>query len=292
MDKEKQVDAVEEEEEVLEDESLDDVDDEEPSQDEDHETNVESVARERGWMPKEDFERKFGKNPNKRYYSAEAFLDRGELFGAMEAKNRIITSLENRVNMMSDAVSKVTTQTYDKTRKDLITDRNSALEEGEATKANEIDERLEELAKDHHTPVDTPTEDAEDPAYGPWIKENQWFITNPVMQAEARMFYNGLLRNRVPFNNSEELFEAITTRMKRLYPEEFTVNTPAERPDPPVLGKVRASRPKGDSKTISDVPEELKSDYKRYKAQGMKDKDIFSDWEHVGLIDKDGSFVL
>ena len=238
-----------EKEEVVEEEVVVEVPAETPEVETPPEPTVESIARDSGWSPKDEW-----RGPPEKWVSAADFL---------RAEKPIRDSLTKKVQSLEDKHNKLWSAhkaTQEQNAVNMRKARENAIRETEARRKEALakmdhdqfdveDRRLRELER---TPVpEAPQADNTlVEMEKQYAKDNTWYSNDKVMRAWAIQFA-GTLRATDPDISPEDYFAGVTEAVKAQFPAKFR-NDKREQPST-VEGGGRAA-PKG--KSSRDLPPE------------------------------------
>lgn len=244
------------------------------------ELTVEDRAREMGWKPETEYEG----DPTK-WVNAEIFVARAPLFEKIEAEKRHRISVEKQLELNNKALrelgehnKKIAEQAYKRALKELRDAKKDALREGEAVLAEEIQERIDELKPENVPEV---------PEYNPnrakldaWVADNKWYVDS----LEMRNVADGIANTAVAQGKSaDEVFEIVSTKIRKLYPDEFKAQkrNPNKDDAPPV--EARGKTGNGVKPSKFKPTEEQRKFAKAFAAQGiMTEDEYYKQLEELG----------
>lgn len=184
--------------------------------------SIEDQAREMGWKPAEEYQG----DPTK-WVNAEIFVARAPLFEKIELESRgrkvlqkEVVELKQALKDFSEHHKRVAENEYKKALADLKRAKRSALEEGDALLAEDIQERMDNLEEPKVPEVKgNSTVDVEAQAkLDEWLAENTWYTSNKKMAAVA----DGIGRLAAQEGKSaEEVMKAMSKEIRELFPEAF-----------------------------------------------------------------------
>ena len=220
---------------LKDDVELIDVNDNDSSNDEVEYTEEEVRAMEHGWAPKEEWRG----NPDE-WVSARVFNQKGELFGKIRSLERDRDSMKQEFKQatkaMVDMLKKSKETEYKRAVADLKKQKRSAIEDGDAGVALDIDDQIEELTTEHTTvqqeydraAAAAPAQEYQAPEFVEWQGRNGWYNEDSEMRVTADSV--GLrYAQENPNLPITKVFEFVDKQMKRIYPEKFT-NVNKEKP--------------------------------------------------------------
>ena len=172
----------------------------------------ETIAREKGWRPKEEYE-----GDPEAWVAAEEFVKRQPLFDKIKIQNKKLKELEKTVEALAKHYQSNVTQAKERAILDLKSERREAIELGEVGKVEEIDQKI------HHVQQ---MQEAVVPAKGiaPELEQflaeqKDWFNKDEDMTAFA-VSYNETYLKKHPGDLAESLNQTMKA-IKRAYPEKF-----------------------------------------------------------------------
>jgi hypothetical protein len=181
---------------------------------------IEAKAMEQGWRPKEEWE-----GPPEQWRDAQTFLDRGELFGKIDAQRGEIKQLKAALVEMRNHNLKIAEVEYKRALADLKSQKRDALAEGNVDAVMALDDQIDtvkEAAAQHAAaaaarPVETESEVR--PMFNQWLSQNQWFEKDRVMRAYANDLGKELAANGL---SPAEVLDRVTKEVKAQFPDKFT----------------------------------------------------------------------
>lgn len=222
---------------------------------------AELEAREQGWVPKDEFDTASGR----KWYDAEEFLRRGELFGKIESQNKELKSIRATLDQFKNHHKKVQETAYKKALADLRAAKKDALIEGDPDKVIEVDEQIQEVREQQANLERTesaPAPQEEHPVFVNWRNENSWYDNTKKMKlwADAR----GAELGREGYSPPEVLAR-ISKEAREEFPERFT-NANRNKPGAVESGTQRG----GKSATEAYQPSAIeKSMARKFVQQGL-----------------------
>lgn len=209
-------------------------------------SEVEQRAREQGWVPKEEW------HGEGKWRDAEAFLDRGELFGKIDSQNKELRSIRETLNQFKNHHKKVQETAYKKALSDLRAAKKDALIEGDPDKVIEVDEQIQEVreaqaqieqSRNEHVPQE------EHPVFANWREQNTWYDNTKKMRlwADAR----GLELGREG-HSPLEVLKQISKEAKEEFPERFS-NPNRSKPGAVESTSGRQGKSAADTYTPSEI---------------------------------------
>ena len=182
-------------------------------------TEVELQALEHGWKPKEEFETS-EKSAGKKWRDAEDFMDRKSLFDKIDAQHRRSRELEKGVAAAMEHNKKIEQSAYERALRELKAERKAALEEGDAVKAEEVRDRIDEVKeKQKQVEKTAPINETAARDIEIFVQRNKWYTTDVDMKAWAEGYADSLYRSGV--TNTAEAFPMIEEKVKQVFPHKF-----------------------------------------------------------------------
>lgn len=186
---------------------------------------IEQKAMEQGWRPLEQWE-----GPQEDWRDAKSFLDRGELFGKIDAQRGEIKQLRHALNDLRNHNARIAEVEYKRALNTLKAQKREALADGNVDAVIEIDDQID-VVKDAQraaqaAPVVQPQSDLK-PIFQNWVARNPWFEKDRVMQAYA----NDIGRQyAVDGLSPTEILEKVESEVKKTFPDKFTNPNRAKAP--------------------------------------------------------------
>jgi hypothetical protein len=260
---------------------------------------VHGLARRLGWKPQAEY-----RGPPERWVDAHAFVETADrnpavMWSNLQTLDKRHASLEREmrdtktklaqaVDLVSDLTEQsrtISQRAYDRARRDLITEREAAVEAGDKAAFARVDTELTDLEKHKPAPARAqapqPNGQAAPPTPPPeevqeWGRQNPWFYTDQALQGEANALHMTLLNTRPDLSLSENL-ATVGKTIKALHPEKFpnrVATTPPKQngeddDDSPAPAGERPSAnartPSRSKRDFNAIPRESKQQFNRYK---------------------------
>lgn len=236
-------------------------------------SDVEREAMERGWDP--DFEG----DETKRAISAEEFLDRQRLYDDLKRRGKENKRLQKAVDELKQSHRLVADQAYKRAKRELEKEKRNAYEEGDTTRALEIDKEMKEL-DDTQEAVSSggETSDLAAEAFESFREENPWYDKDPELRGYADMIGSGMI-NMNPGkaqSDPESLFQEVSAEVKRRFPEKFEGHgTSRRKKDSGVEGDRAGKGGRGKKHSLKDLPEEHREVAKRIVETGVMSEEEY-----------------
>jgi hypothetical protein len=266
--------------------------------------DVSGLARRLGWKPIEEYKG----NPD-RWVDARAFVETADrnpavMWSNLQMLDRRHATLEREfkdtkgklgeavtlISELSEQSRKISERAYDRARRDLIAEREAAVEAGDKNAFAKVDTELADLEKSKPAPPRqaTPAQQQPQPngAAPPppmevqeWGRQNPWFYTDVELQGEANALHMTLLNTRQDLPLAANL-ELVAKTIKSMHPEKFPVR--AASPPPKQANGVdhddddaapAGERPSGsvgrqtsrNKRDYAALPRDVKTQFARYK---------------------------
>jgi hypothetical protein len=177
-------------------------------------TPVQEEALNQGWVPKEDYEG----DPEK-FVDAAEFLRRGELFRKIESQSKEMKELRKALNGLAQHNAKIREVEYKRALEDLKVQKKTALNEGDADKVVDIDERIDYVKEQQKIQAQQQVQDVVQsveihPELQSWINKNSWYESNTDMRKFADKYGAALAGEMSPTEVLKEVEKAVKERFK------------------------------------------------------------------------------
>lgn len=248
-----------------------------------------AAARRMGWKPREEFDK-----PPEKWKPAGEFLQTG--FGSPAVLAERYQALDDRYGALTETARQTETRlgdamttigeltammranekrTYERARRELLAEREKAVETGDTANFRRVDTELQELKPLVVEPPRTTTAPNLPPEVSAFYGRNPWYMANRELQIEADIIHTGLRSARPDLSLSQNLAE-VERRMAPLVsgggrrvvaePEppaetDNTRRTEAAAVTPSGTGAARAPRGRF---TFDGMPKDAKDAYARY----------------------------
>ena len=281
-----------EESPILEDLSEESVD--EPAEEEAVEdaATIESLASELGWKPKDDFQ---GHEDD--YVDAATYIRRSKdiqdgLRQHLKDNKKKLSSLERGLDDLrvhNERVFKAELRKQKEEIKALKAQRREAIEEGDVERVEEIEEKMENLAREESS--DEPEYELDPEQYevfSSWLKDNAWYHLENVTEGnKALSEYADKLADSpeyqaMPYNLR---LRKVTSKVMEMFPEEFPGNGKQKKP---ASNAVEAPSLKGGKRKYSarDLSPDQKAIMRNFVRNGiMKEQEYIDDLAKMGEIE-------
>lgn len=180
-------------------------------------TELELKALDEGWRPKDEWEG----DPDQ-WIDAGEYVRRGPLFEKIDALNRQAKENNKAMKALQDHLEKVRQGEYKAHLESLRLEKKEALEEGDADRLIEIDEKIAEAKANEKIEKLEAKQEAKqpDPRFVAWVGKNPWYISDPELQSfadEVGIIY----KNRNPDLDPVEVLDYVSKRVQKEYPDKF-----------------------------------------------------------------------
>jgi hypothetical protein len=198
-------------------------------------TEVEQRAADAGWVPEEEW------NGDKSLWRpAKEFLDRGELFKKIEDQNRTVKELKRALDDMKRHHTSVRETEYARAIASLKSQKQTALEEGNAADVVKIDDQIDLVRDEQKKLAQTQPEEYVDnepaPQFVSWVARNKWYETSQSMKDYADARGRALSAAGM---KPDDVLKEVEVLVKKEFPEKFR-NPNRDKP-----GSVEGSTNKG-----------------------------------------------
>jgi len=251
-------------------------------------TTVDSLARDLGWTPKDEFKG----NPED-YVDAATYIRRSK--DITESKNNQIGSLKRQLKEISSVVQELKThnERVNKTEvkrlegelEVLKKERKVAITDGDVEKVEEIEQKISVLHTDASDTLkavnkkDESTEVPENTDWVAWKKANSWYGTDDEITAFADKF--ALKYEGAPF---KRVLELVREEAERVFPDKFPKNDKAE--NKAAINPVEPGTRKSSTKTRftkADLTASQRAIMGKFIKQGvMSEEDYIKDLATMG----------
>jgi len=243
---------------------------EKSSEVDDKPSEIESLATELGWRPKDEF-------------SGDDFIDAATYIRkSRDIQDTMKSHIKEQKQQLSEMNSSVAELKAHNERvykaevarlkaevETLKKEKRTAIEDGDITRVDELDEKIDGLKEAMVEPKPETAKTTANPEFEDWVKDNNWYLKDPEMAAYADTIADK--HTGAPF---KRLAALVTNQVKEMFPDKFSVNrsTPTA---PSVEGAGRKTTTKF---TKADLTDSQKSIMKQFVRQGiMTEKQYIKD---------------
>jgi len=226
--------------------------------DESFEETEESVARSKGWVPKEEY-----KGNKEEWIDAKEFVARGPLYDAIHQANRKIKKLTETVESFKEHYSKVENTAKQKAIEQLRAELKAASEDRDIERALEVKDKITELTQEVKTEAKE-SDNVVAPEFETWVEKNQWYETDKVLRHAA----NGIgfeLQKEHPDWSPKKIYTEVESQIKEAFPQKFNQEPERKMTTSVTTSTKRTTPTKKGSKTPSakQLPDDAKVNYRR-----------------------------
>ena len=200
----------------------------------------EVQARNKGWVPKEEF-----KGDPLEWVDAKEFINRGPLYEALHKANRKIKNMEKTLDAQRQHYESVSKTAKEQAIKDLRKELHAAVENQDTEQATAIADRISEVAA---SPVEKPPVNE---AYNNWVADNEWYEADTTLRMAATGIGFGLAQEHPDWSQDKILVE-VTNMMKDSFPDKFVTKTTTVEKDEDT--EEQATRVPSQVTTVRRVP--------------------------------------
>ena len=181
-------------------------------------SETEVLAKESGWVPKEEYS-----GDEHKWVDAGEFLRRGELFKKIEDQSKQLKDVRSALNEMKKLHSQVREVEYKRALDTLRSQKKEALLNGDADAVIAADERIDlvkEQVKQLQSEPAAIQEDsgAQHPEFVQWTEQNNWYKTSTPMKAFADALGQELARAG---NSPSEVLKKVALEVRKEFPNKF-----------------------------------------------------------------------
>lgn len=209
---------------------------------------VEKRALEMGWRPKEEFD-----GEEEDFIDATEFVRRKPLFEKIDSVGKELRETRKALKALQEHHAKVKEAEFKHALEQLRNEKKQALEEGDADKLIDIDERIADakVRQVQEERQQVQAAQAPHPNFVQWVQKNTWYKEDAELRAISDQI-GAAYAVANPDVEPDQVLKYVEGRVKKLYPDKFR-NPNKDRPSA-VEGRTTstASKSKGDS--ISDYP--------------------------------------
>lgn len=263
---------------------------------------VESEARQGGWVPKEEF-----RGSETEWVDAETFVERGrQINPILRANNERLKKeldaerkrFEKEMDEMRKSTEQVKTfiqeaaerkqKTLEKQLKDLRAARSEATAQEDHERAAELEEQIDEVRDQVKAAKEAPKQEEPKPSADPevtpemrgWFKENSWFDSEDYQEETALVATLGrTVRQKHPTVDGVEFLRLLDEQIDKFLPE---VRASKKRGGANPMSGARASRTTPEKRSYENLPQEAKAACDKYVKQKLMTRDEYVatyDWD-------------
>jgi hypothetical protein len=181
-------------------------------------SEVEKLAMEQGWRPKEEFN-----GTEHEWVPADEFVRRGPLFKKIDTINKKLKDTERVLRDLQNHHLKVRQVEFQHAVEALRAEKKAALTDGDADKLIEIDDKLADVKAAQIMEVQRTQQatKAPDPRFLAWVNSNPWYGQDPELRFEADEIGTKYAA-AFPDKDPEEILVYVSNKIRRTFPEKFT----------------------------------------------------------------------
>lgn len=240
-------------------------------------TEVEQKAHDMGWRPLEEYE-----GDEDQWVDAKEFVGRAPLYEGLSKQSKKIKTMEKMLETLTEQNKRIAENAKKEALLELKQQRIQALDEGDAARAVELEDKARELEAE---PVEDANEQGGETAkFKEWREENSWFDDD----LDLRIYANGYgqqLYQASPEMSEEDLYAKVTEKVKEVFPEKFGKKSKKlpNRGNP--SGGQGAGRARGGNNKFNLLTPEQKKMCREFVAQGLfTEESYIKSLEDSGMI--------
>lgn len=179
---------------------------------------IEKRALEMGWRPKEEFE-----GDEADFIDAQEFVRRKPLFDKIDSVGRELKETRKALQALKTHHEKVKEAEYQHALNTLRAEKKAALEDGDADKLIEIDERIADVKTQRQVEIrdeQVAQNQGPHPNFVRWVDENQWYKNDGELRVAADQIGTSYAANN-PGVDPDEVLKYVARRIRKVYPERF-----------------------------------------------------------------------
>jgi hypothetical protein len=234
-------------------------------------TAVEKRALEMGWRPKEDFD-----GEEEDFIDATEFVRRKPLFEKIDSVGKELRETRKALKALQEHHSKVKEAEFKHALEQLRSEKKQALEDGDADKLIEIDERIADakVRQVQEERQQAQAASAPHPNFVQWVQRNTWYKDDAELRSISDQI-GAAYAVANPDVEPEQVLKYVEGRVKKLYPDKFR-NPNKDRPSA-VEGRASSttSKPKGDSTSDYQLTDEERKVMMSFVRQGVMTKEQY-----------------
>lgn len=243
-------------------------------------TDLEKLAGETGWAPKEEW-----RGDEASWVDAATFIRQGQLNlkSTLRSQDNKLSTMQTTLEEFKTHYTNVEKKAYDRAIASLRTRQREAVEEGDTDAfdavTSEIDALGSEIADTSQSTKADPNK--ADPNFDSWHPNNKWYNTDVFLTAKADSEIAPAVAKMFPsLVGSREFYDKITDEIKKAYPERFTNPDRARAAVAEDGGGGVTQAGRSAKKDYAALPAEAKDACDRFVKQGlMTREDYVKDYE-------------
>lgn len=242
----------------------------------------EQRAMQHGWTPKDQWE-----GPEEDWISAKQFNERGDLFGRIAKDKKELTELRGVVSELVQTNRKNYDEGFKAGLAQLRAERKAAIEEGDAQKAFDIEDKIDELKEEHAQKRQQFEEkiaqqkQPENPVFDAWHANNQWYLQDGTATTYANEIMQETMQQaRLTGTQVEypKVLQEIARKVRQKFPEKFG-RVKGDSPPGPVesgrRGENKDTESEGSTKGMTEQERSIMRNI--MKATGMSQKEYLAE---------------
>jgi hypothetical protein len=256
-------------------------------------SEVEELAFKEGWRPKEEFDGD-DRNTGKEWIPADEFLRRKPLFARIDdlkAENyhtrKELQEVKQGLRQLADHHRKVRETEYKRAVDDLKAAKRDAIEDQNGAAVVKIDEQLDEIKQEHQEfeqqikVEQKQQQTAPSPEFLTWAQKNPWYQTDQDMHTDAdaiavAFVQKAAARGQAQTLTHEQVYNHVTEKIRKLYPEKFEGTKPmTTKPSPVDSGRSGTAPVKKETFQLTEEQEAMCRTFIRQGA--IKDRQHYID---------------
>lgn len=244
------------------------------------EDEVVVKAKEKGWLPQEEF-----KGDPEDWVEAKEFLAREPLYKAIHKQSRENKKLMEMNQEIKKMLVKVQKTSYEQALKDLKVKYDQAAESNDVKTAVEVHSQIKELEQEASAPAIRTPEDAAATAFNDWVEENNWYATDKMLQRYANGVGSELIREKMAEKDEGEIlsvaelnkiYQEVTQTVKESFPDKFQNKARGKPSAITEPSKRTVTKPTTSKKvTFENLPNEAQEAYKMLVKSKSNPRGVF-----------------
>lgn len=241
----------------------------------DEPTEIEELAGETGWSPKD----KWRGNADD-WVDARTFIRQGTtiLRSTLKRQDGELTEIRGTLGEFRDHYRNVEQRAHDRAVTELKSEQRAAVEDGDTAAYDAAGKKIDDLDKDAPVKATKPAERTqdEDPNFKAFSADNPWYGDDIRLTAYAESISAVVGRK----HEGRTFYDKIAEEVRAEFPEKFgnAARKKPSRVEGSGAGTMR--RGSGNGKTYADLPPEAKAACDRFVKQNLMKRDQYvSDYE-------------
>lgn len=213
-------------------------------------TEQEQQAMLLGWKPEDQFE-----GDKSQFRSAREFLERGEMIGKIRALSKQNSEITRAIQHMSAQQAKMYDNGYKAALADLKAEKKAALAEGDLVKAEEVQEKIDDLKERRPNPQ-VPQINEVDPDHEAWVSRNLWYVENKVLHNFADELAKEYVRVNQGRVTADDVRNYVEETVKKEFAHRFGGSKVVAAPSPDGAGR-QSGKPGSGSNQLSALKAQM-----------------------------------